>query len=504
MRFRGLVALLALAVVPLAPPSAAATGGPVVRTDAGLVRGTVEDGLRRFEGVPFAAPPVGELRWRAPRPVRPWHGVRDATSPRSQCAQLAPPYGGQTTYVEDCLYLNVTTPARRAGARLPVMVWVHGGSNVTGSGSAYDAAKLAADGDVVVVTVNYRLGPLGWLAHPSFEADEPGVQAGNYGLLDQQAALRWVRRNAAAFGGDAGNVTLFGESAGATDTCANLVSPATRGLFHRAVMQSYSCAAPTRSPEPAEAQADAFATALGCADSACLRALPVRTLLERFAAAQGQAGPIAGGDRILPRQPADAIARGAFNRMPVMHGNTLDEMRLFVALTLPTEITVARYEAMIAATYGERAAEVLARYPATAYPTPRIALATVQSDAGTALSTCDHLTAYELLAARVPVYAYQFADRQAPPLIDVPDFDEGAEHGTELTYLWPGLLGELTPAQEELSDTMVRHWTSFAHKGRPGGDWPRFRTSADVLSLAPGAVGPVDVAAASNCAFWRG
>lgn len=484
---KAIVAVAALAL--LAPPAAADPA--VVHTDKGAVRGTVTDGLRQFQGIPFAAPPVGERRWQAPQPARRWHGVYDATEPGSQCAQLAPAYGGETTYVEDCLYLNVTAPARHAHAR-PVMVWTHGGSNLTGRGSAYDATKMARQGDVVVVTINYRLGPMGWLG------------SGNYGLLDQQAALRWVQRNARSFGGDPRNVTLFGESAGASDTCANLASPAAKGLFHKAIPQSYSCASAVRTVAAATAEKARLATAVGCADDGCLRQVPAKTLLEQYAAIGGAAGPVA-GTLVLPRQPAEAIATGKFNRMPIMHGNTRDEMRLFVGLSYPTEITRERYEGIIAAMFPDRADEVLARYPAG--DSPRIALATVQSDYGTALSTCTHLTAYNLFTdAGVPVYAYQFADRNAPPLIDQPNYDEGAEHATELTFLWPGLLGDLTPAQESLSTTMVAYWTSFAHHGKPAAPhtprWHKFHSADDVLNLAPGEVRPVDVAERSNCAFW--
>jgi para-nitrobenzyl esterase len=484
MRFRPAALALVLAALAVAP----ATADPAVaHTDRGLVRGAVTNGLRTFQGIPFARPPVGSLRWQPPQRPGRWHGVYDATAPRSQCAQIAPAYGGPTTYGEDCLYLNVTTPGLRGNR--PVMVWVHGGSNLTGNGAGYDATKLAGQGDVVVVTVNYRLGVMGWLG------------TGNYGLLDQQAALRWVRRNARSFGGDPGNVTLFGESAGAANTCANLASPPAKGLFHKAIPQSYSCTAPARTPESANTQATALMNAVGCADLACLRAVPSRTLLERFAAQGAAAGPVA-GTRELPRQPAEALARGRFHHMPVMHGNTRDEMRLFVGLTYPAELTEARYRQIVTATYPDRAAAVLAQYPPV--PTPRIALSTIQSDHGTALSTCTHVAAYDLFArSGVPVYAYQFADRTAPPLIDLPDFDEGAEHATELTYLWKDLLGPLTPAQEALSATMVRDWTTFAHKGRPTAGWPRYHSPADVLNLAPGAVAPVDVAARGNCAFWQ-
>lgn len=499
MTLRGLLTVLVLlaATVAAAPPASASP--LVVATDAGLVRGAADGQVRRFQAIPFAAPPVGELRWRAPRPVRPWPGVRDATTPAGQCAQIAPVYGGETSYDEDCLYLNVTAPTR--AHRLPVMVWLHGGSNLTGRASVYDGAKLATDGDVVVVTVNYRLGVFGWLAHPDFE------QSGNYGLLDQQAALRWVRRNATAFGGDPGNVTLFGESAGAENTCANLVSPAARGLFHRAIPQSYACGWPVRDQHAAREQALRVTETAGCADSACLRALGAKPLLEAFAGAGVAAGPVA-GNPLVPRQPAAAIESGHLNRMPVMHGNTLDEMRLFVSLRYPQEITAAQYEAVVRATHGPNAEAVLARYPAG--PTPRTTLATTQSDHGNPLSTCAHVDAYQRLdAAGVPVYAYQFADRTAPPLVDVPGFDEGAEHASELTFLWPDLLGPLTPQQQHLSDAMVDYWTTFAHHGTPRSadapHWPEFDSPDNTLSLNLGEHGvtPKNVATTSNCTFWQ-
>jgi para-nitrobenzyl esterase len=522
MRLTGISVLASALLVAASAPAAAqhrpADPPAVVRTDHGPVRGQVQPDHRIFQGIPYAAPPTGSLRLRPPQPVRPWTGTYDATYPRSQCAQLAPPYGGESTYGEDCLYLNVTTPGgahRRHG--LPVMVWVHGGSNLTGSGSVYNAAKLAVDGDVVVVTVNYRLGPVGWLAHPGLEnGADRRYQAGNYGLLDQQAALRWVQSNARAFGGDPRNVTLFGESAGAADSCANLVSPSASGLFHKVIPQSFSCATPVRTEASAEADGMTLAQAVGCdkgspaENAACLRGVPAKTLLETFDAEGLDAGPVAGGDRVMPMQPAQAIEQGRFNRMPVMHGNTLDEMRLFVSLIYPQPITAAQYEGIVRSTYGEDADAVLARYPARNHPDPRIALATIQSDAGGALSACLHQDAFRLLKrAGVPVYAYQFADRTAPPLIDVPGFDEGAEHATELTFLFPGLLGELNPEQQRLSDTMVGYWTSFARTGTPTArrapHWPRFRSSDDVLSLAPGAGGIhlTDTAENSGCSFWK-
>jgi len=401
----------------------------------------------------------------------------------------------------------------RPRGRLPVLVWVHGGSNETGTGSVYDATKLAARG-VIVVTVNYRLGPLGWLAYPGFETGaDRNVQAGNYGLLDQQAALRWVRRNIAAFGGDARDVTLAGESAGAEDTCANLASPTAAGLFAKAIPESYACTSPTRTEAAAQSQAVSLAKDVGCADpataAACLRAVPVKTLLEAFQKAGVYPAPVSGGDRVLPRAPAAAIASGRFNHVPVLHGSNLDEMRLFVGIAYPNPITAAQYEKIIRDTYGTRADAVLARYPADRYPDPRLTLAAVETDAPGPLSTCTHQQAFAALTrAGVPVYAYQFADRHAPPLIDVPGYEEGAEHATELTYLFPGLLGSLNDEQERLSDTMADYWTSFARTGRPSAPgaphWPRFHAPGDVLTLAPGHGGihPTDTTVPSNCAFW--
>lgn len=221
-----------------------ATGEPsnvrdVAQTDRRPVRGVVGEDFRVFHGIPYAAPPVGELRWRPPQPAPRWREPLDATAPRNECAQT-PHFNWPGSDHEDCLFLNVTTP-RHTHDRLPVMVWIHGGGFTNGTGSDHDARKLAVEGDVVVVTINYRLGPLGFLALPSLSEENPGIQSGNYGIEDQQAALRWVRHNATAFGGDPGNVTIFGGSSGSGSVCAHLVSPTAAGLFHRAIMQSFAC-----------------------------------------------------------------------------------------------------------------------------------------------------------------------------------------------------------------------------------------------------------------------
>ena len=495
-------ALLATAVPAAAQP---VHTKDVVQTDLGQVRGTVAEDYRLFQGIPYAAPPVGDLRWQPPRPAKRWQGILDGTAPRSQCAQLAV-LGVPETHGEDCLYLNVTTPRRSHHA--PVMVWFHGGFFTSGSGAIYDGRRLAVTGDVIVVTVNFRLGPLGFLALPDLSAEHLGIQSGNYGLEDQQAALRWVRRNISAFGGDPGNVTIFGESSGSASVCLHLTSPTAAGLFDRAIGESGSCANPQWDKQTAENAGTAFANRLGCTDAACLRAKPAGDLLHAWTGG----GPAVGG-REFPIQPPDALRQNRFQHVPLLLGNNLDEQRFGTSLQFDATghpVTPEQYESIIRTSYGPHADQVLQRYPVANYPTPSIALATVRTDTGTPLSTCDNLTAYRLAARQhVPVYAYQFADRTAPPLVDVPNFDEGAEHGTELNYLFANVFGRpLTADQLTLADTMVRYWTTFARTGNPNGratpHWPRFRDAGDVLSLdlGRGGIRPTDVAWASNCEFW--
>ncbi|HEV2781791.1 MAG TPA: carboxylesterase family protein, partial [Actinophytocola sp.] len=250
---------------------------------------------------------------------------------------------------------------------------------------------------------------------------------------------------------------------------------------------------------------------VGCADVACLRAKPARDLLAQWPGG----GPVVGG-RELPLQPPDALRTDRFHHVPLLLGNTLDEMRLFVSLQFDAvgrPVTPEQYEQILRASYGADADRVLQRYPLASYPSPTIALSTVQTDSGTPLSTCEHLTSYRLASARprpVPVFGYQFVDRTAPPLVDVPNFDEGAEHAVELNFLFPNLFGRpLTPEQQALSAAMVRYWTNFARDGDPNGRgvpaWHRFRSPDDVLALGlgPNGIRPIDIAAASNCAFWE-
>ncbi|MCW2862658.1 MAG: hypothetical protein JWP48_4366 [Actinoallomurus sp.] len=399
------------------------------------------------------------------------------------------------------------------------MFWVHGGGFYSGSGSLYGAQRLAEQGKVIVVTLNYRLGVFGFLAHPALGH----TTSGDYGLEDQQAALRWVRDNAAAFGGDSGNVTLFGESAGGVSTCSHLVAPASAGLFRRAIIQSGPCGDLARTwpytegnwgvrPRAvAERQGASLAAAVGCGDvkdaAACLRGKLVSALLEASQGGQGF-GPAAGG-KVLPAIPATAIASGRFNRVPVINGTTRDEHRTFVAAIesfTGHTVTEADYRKDIADFYGEdKAARIRKQYPISAYDSPSTALAAVWTDSSWA---CPALDTDRLLSGKVPTYAYEFADEKAPWASDgtTPSFPTGAFHAAEVQYLFedPQFAGPLTASQRELSDQMIGYWTRFARTGDPNGpgtpSWPRF--AADwVRSLGGNA--DADLAQEHRCGFWR-
>ncbi|MGW2618350.1 carboxylesterase/lipase family protein [Streptomyces sp. NPDC001500] len=473
---------------------------PEARSDTarirqGRLKGVTADGVTTYQGIPYAAPPVGPLRWRPPAAPPAWTGTRTAAEPGPACAQPE-----VADSAEDCLYLNVTTPADGADrpASRPVVVWLHGGAFSSGSGDQYDATRMARQGDVTVVTVNSRLGALGFFAHP----DLP--DSGAFGLQDQQAALRWVRDNAAAFGGDPGNVTLMGESSGGASVCAQLTSPKAAGLFHRAVVQSGSCLQnwPKNTLAPGDGGTSYFARqdklaakgrgALGCRSLKCLRAKPVKDVLSL----NGRFHQPAYGTSVLPRSPARALAAGNVLRVPVLQGNTRDEHRLFAALfTLDGPMTAADYGRLLTETYGRRRAARIARvYPPGA--TPALTWAQVGTDRAW---VCPTLAADRLLARHVPVYGYEFADRR-PPAPDLrPDFPLGAYHSAELPYLFGMGDLRLDDGQSALSRRMIAAWTTFARTGTPGDDWPPF---PHIQRLARNAFSGVDAAAEHRCAFW--
>lgn len=504
--------------------------GAVVHTKSGPIKGEVGDDSRRFRGVPYAAPPTDDLRWRAPEKVQPWSEIRDATKPAKRCGQNTSAGEPDPDSSEDCLYLEVTTPRESSAEPRPVMVWMHGGGLFQGDGAQFDATRMAARGDVVVVSINYRLGVFGFYGHTGLRG------SASFGLQDQQAALRWVRANASAFGGDADNVTLFGESAGGISTCGQLASPHAAGLFDKAILQSGTCSGqpwmvsmgypepePTKGTfwptveEVADRGQDA-AEELGCRGDdakvlACLRGLPPEELLpvtERFAQA-------ATGTRTLPVSPATAVATGAVPDMPMIVGTTRDEARFIAAwVEYPDDpVDADRFERLTGTAFGDDAEDIRKRYPLSDRELPSVTWSTLDTDRSW---LCPQLSDGRELSSGEPVYAYEFADRTAPPIGPFPPESKippGASHGSELEYLfatgvrdWDGPI-ELTPEQRELGDAMIGYWTRFAHSGDPnGGDapqWPMLDASnspAQSLDQGPNGIKPVDTATAHQCEFW--
>jgi para-nitrobenzyl esterase len=525
---------LALAVLPIlalsgvvltAPTSVAAAHlnwHRVVHVDGGLIRGADSDGVATFLGIPYAAPPTGELRWRPPQPVTGWHGIRDATQFGPSCPQQLDqnPFLPPGPISEDCLYLNVYAPATSQWRRpRPVLLWIHGGGLVQDGARNYDGTKLAATG-AVVVTMNYRLGALGFLANPALAA-HAGGPTGNYGWMDQQAALRWVRRNIAAFGGDRHNVTIAGESAGGLSVLAHLVSPGSRGLFQHAIVQSGAFALQQHSLASAEAAGSAFADAVGCSQNTadCLRHASVSDLVKDY----GVAIPGYVDGAVLPESIGTALAGGRFARASVLNGINHDEERLFVdalgiAVSQGTDVLIphrpidaTNYEANIAAVLGvsnAEAAQIAGEYPISAYtPTDDspadVAFSTLVSDANFA---CPALNVDQWTSRRGPTFAYQFNDDNAPFALAPPgQFPAVATHGSELQYLF-GQGARLDADQQILASTMRSAWVNFAARGNPSTtslNWPGFGHDATVMSLVPPQPMPgPDFAAAHHCGFW--
>jgi para-nitrobenzyl esterase len=498
-------------VVGLLPAgSAVAVGDPVVRTGAGAVRGQVLGDTQVFQGIPYAAPPVGQLRWRDPRPPARWSGVRDATTPAPACAQLPGEVPDGSTN-EDCLYLNVTAPA--TAKRRPVVVWVHGGGFFMGAGSNYDARRFAERGDVVVVTINYRLGVFGYFGMPGLAG------SGTFGLADQQAALRWVRGNIGAFGGDPHNVTIAGQSAGAMSVCAQLTSPAAAGLFDKAVMQSGSCS--TEFLDNFEYRGEQGATlfqplssvaalgkdiaaGLGCADVACMRKKPAADLMDVH---QVFIQP-AYGTPELPRYPGDAVRDGRFHRVPVLSGNTHDEARPWVAAyDQGAPMSDQTFDEVLPETFGANADEVRAEYPVATYGSAALTWAAIVTDR---MWACPQYETSRGLAATTSVHQYEFADPAPPPLSPAPPtMPLGTQHASDLWSFFDlgGYQPPFTPAQQRLSDQMIDYWAAFATSGDPdragGPDWPSFSAHRPyVQSLAPDDIARVDLATEHHCGFW--
>ena len=492
-------------------PKQAVPTGPVVQIASGSLRGMQRGIIAVFEGVPFAAPPVGPLRWREPQPAASWAGVREATAPAHPCMQnaagtdsflapLAAAYG--TTFVrqtldpsEDCLYLNIWTPSLQAHARLPVMVWLHGGSNRVGSGteSGYDGNVLASHG-VIVVTINYRLGVMGFFAHPELTAESPHHSSGNYGLLDQIAALKWVQQNIGAFGGDSANVTLFGESAGSIDATTLMTSPLTQGLFRRVVAESGTAFGLGRERTVAEMEPLGLAVgkeALGGkpgSQLSALRSLPAarisdienRLIASQFKGYDPNASIVDGW--VLFESPAKAFATGKIQMVDLLAGVNArefsafrvgaadaarrsgavspkprfsDQLKQFAEIARPlygswTDIAVATYTGRIIV-HGNPAVDQAGNDILGACP--------VGAEAALTTSAGRH------------VYVYRF-DRSVPGKGEA---ELGAFHSLELPYVFGTFQARafnwlpFSATDQRLSQIMQAYWTNFAKNGDPNG-----------------------------------
>ena len=497
-----------LATGPVVAQDGRDNGGPVVSTAEGQVRGFVKNGVNIFLGIRYAAPPVGNLRWRPPAPVEKWQGTLDATTYGNTCPQVTElgAFAGPSSTTEDCLYLNVFTTGNTE-KRKPVIVWIHGGGNVDGESNDYDGSKLATGGplgeDTVIVTMNYRMGLFGFVSHPALNAE--GHLWGNYGVLDQLAVLRWVQRNIAAFGGDPSNVTLGGQSAGGSDTTSALLSPLAAGLFHRAILQSSPRVSKPTADE-ALAAGVTFGEAASCpgtdaAAAACLRQLSAARILQLQGTPNANTPSLVVTSfvdgTIVPIQPAAAWTTGQFNRVPILGGTVRDEANFGMSITEyfsgPPQVpmTEAQYMARVSAA-------TLAQYPLANYGNnTQLAF----NRASTDQTACTSLHALQLMSAQVPTYGYEFTYQSAPYYFPkMPGFQPLAAHTIDIQFLFPGYHGgnlgvnldhgtglprELNAQETHLSDQLVAAWTKFAKYGNPNGSgdspWPQLTASSPTL-----------------------
>ena len=485
---------LGLAVILIAGMTARGASKLEVKIDTGKIKGKSEGSVRSFLGIPYAAPPVGALRWKPPAPVANWKGARKATAFGSRCMQgavFSDMVFRDPGISEDCLYLNVWTPAKDSSTKLPVMVWIYGGGFVGGATSEprQDGSNLAKQG-VIVVSMNYRLGVFGFFAHPDLAAESGRNSAGNYGLLDQLAALEWVKRNIAAFGGDPGNVTIFGESAGSFSVSALMASPLTKGLIHKAIGESGAAFSTTGLRfEPAAVVGPVHAKfgseSLGANTIAGLRAVPAQKVLDAaMDASKGGAfrfGPDIDG-YFLPESVPAIFAAGRQNDIPLLAGWNRDEGSgaIVNAKEKPTAVTL---KALAEKEFAAKADEFLRLYPAD---TDAQALRSTEDLAGDrfiAFSTWKWLEAQKT-TGKQPVYRYRF-DLALPPDSKRPG-GESAFHSAEIEYVFGRLDSKSwvkwRPEDRTVSEQMQKYWSNFARSGDPNGPglpkWPAYDSAS--------------------------
>ena len=510
----GLVGL-ALSCTPVgaSPLPVGLTGAPVeAKFSAGALKGVSSDGVESFLGVPFAQPPLGALRWKAPAPSAKWDGVRAADKYGPAC----PNPRSQDNVSEDCLYLNVQRPAGlKDGDTRPVLVFVHGGSLTAGATNSYDMAPLVRENGVIAVSMGYRLGVLGFLGHPEL-TKEGGGASGNYGLMDQQLALKWVQDNIAAFGGDPTRVTIQGESAGGWSICGHLLSPGSTGLFQQAIMESGAC--DPNSLRAIETRGGVIAENVGCDKAsdvlACLRATDPNKLVKSGFDTDFLAR-FAYGTPTLPL-PADmALAQGKVNHVPTLLGFNHDEARIFTVAAIGWSKLK----------YYQWAYDMLMRHADIAlehYPWPENATETTAAELMGAVATdsggmaliggCSQIRLTQTLSLQQPVYSFRFDMRDGPGLVSAPNFGTGATHGAELPYLFPSLGGvapKFNDEQKALATQMKKQWGAFVRTGSPNGDylptWPSFNLTGETMALTTPQSHTIslrDLREQSKCDLW--
>jgi len=487
-------------------PTPALVKTTAVPTAAGPVIGFRNGAADWFLGIPYAAPPVDDLRWRPPVPPRKWSEPRDATAFGGWCMQVAPEGFSKPTLNEDCLYLNVVAPrdALLRKKKRAVMIWIHGGGARQGRSNDYDPTPLVEQGDVIFVSMNYRLNILGFLAHPALDGE--GHAFANYGLMDQQFAMAWVRDNIAAFGGDPDNVTIIGESSGGANVFNHLASPPSATLFHRAIVESgslwYGGFAPFYDGVPldqAEKSGSEVAEILNCtdqADASCLRRAAVAALADAIRKVPTYSFGVVVDGAVMPRSTRDALSSGAFVHVPIINGTNHDEWTWVEGLNEARAGHVLAEGDMtknLEGTYGKHAGGIVGSYPPSAFNgSAGAASARAVTDG---LFVCPLLALNNVIAKYTNVWGFEFKDANAPYPFQKASFPYGAAHTLEMGYIfknYTGAVGQLkglSPDQVALSAEMVRYWTTFAKVGNPNASgaryWPALNERDAYLSLVP-------------------
>lgn len=481
-------------------PLLAAANADVVRVEGGQLSGIAgyEEGIRVFKGIPYAQPPVGDLRWRAPRPLPAWEGVRAAENFSSTCMQM--PYAEGSPYraadqpvSEDCLYLNVWTAAKSNRERHPVMVWIHGGNFTRGSGSlaAYDGTELAKKG-AVVVTLNYRLGIFGFYAHPELTRESDRNSSGNYGILDQIAALEWVQKNIGAFGGDPKRIAIFGESAGSMSVNVLTATPLAKGLFQRAIGESGAFFAGLSTLPEAEKSGVEIARQLGADSIAAMRAKSAADLLK---ASPAVARPVVDG-WLLPQQISAIYAAHKQNDVPLLIGSNADEGTVFT----PLKVKPDEFKAAARSRFGDDAPVFLKIYPATDDEETRQSAAEVVRDQnfGWEMRTWARL---QSKTGKAKVYVYYFSRVPPGPY----GARLGAYHASEIPYVFGHMRGGSQDIDYKLTDAMSSYWVNFATWGEPNNKdilkWPAYHLSLELAMGFGQRIAPTEVPNKSGIDF---